>query len=53
MADQQPLDELLAGIERLHELAETAELMDDEPGAARLRAAAERRQQAVLRRLDD
>ena len=53
MADQQSLEELLAGVERLHELADTAELMDDEAGAARLRAAAERQQQAALRQLDD
>jgi len=53
MADRQTLDELLAGVERLHELAETAELMDDEAGAARLRAAAEHRRQAALRQLDD
>lgn len=53
MTDRQPLDALLSGVERLHELADAAELMDDIAGAEWLRAAAEGRRQAALRLLDD
>jgi len=48
----QAVTDLTAASERLDELADTADLMGDEPGAARLRAAAASRRTAAMSLLD-
>lgn len=49
---ERDLDALLATVDRLDELADAAELMDDEDGAARLRMLAARRRLEVMARFD-
>jgi hypothetical protein len=47
------LDQLIAEADRLDELADTAELMGDPAGAARLHDAAVRRRERAMADLDD
>jgi hypothetical protein len=47
-----PVDRLIAEADRLDELAETAELMDDPATAARLHAEAARRRERAMTELD-
>ena len=52
-ADRRDLPALMRTAERLDSLADTAELMDDDDGAARLRESAWRQRLAAMELLDD
>ena len=52
MDDGDPLEQLIAEAERLDELGDTAELMDDPAGAARFHQEAARRRDRALTELD-
>jgi len=53
MADHPAPTDVMAEIDRLDELADAAELMDDEHGAARFRTIAARRRLDLMAHWDD